>query len=211
MTDDSKYIYDLISEGEHQQLDFKFEISNAKKIAKTLVAFGNTDGGRLLIGVKDNGKVKGIRTEEEYYMIEAAASLYCKPKIAFDSFRRVVEGKVVLEIVIKPSEQKPHYSKDENGKWLAYHRVLDNNFLAEFILLQVWKRENRSQGTFIEYSEKEKEVLNYLEEVDELTLEKIVKHFAMKKKSIQNILVNLISVDAVKMIFKENKIFFTLC
>ena len=208
MTEDSKYIYDLISEGEHQQLDFKFEISNAKKIAKTLVAFGNTDGGRLLIGVKDNGKVKGIRTEEEYYMIEAAASLYCKPIIDFNSFRRIVEGKIVLEIVIEPSEQKPHYAKDENGKWLAYHRVLDNNFLAEFILLQVWKRKKRSRGTFIEYLEKEKEVLKYLEEEDELTLENVVKHFTMKKKSVQNILVNLISVDAVRMIFKENEIFF---
>ena len=68
----------LISEGEHQQQDFKFEISNAKKIAKSLSAFANTDGGRLLIGVKDNGKIAGIQSEEELYMIEAAADLYKK-------------------------------------------------------------------------------------------------------------------------------------
>ena len=51
------YIYKLIEEGEHQQQDFKFEISDARKIAKSLSAFSNTDGGRLLIGVKDNGKI----------------------------------------------------------------------------------------------------------------------------------------------------------
>ena len=63
------YIYKLIEEGEHQQQDFKFEISDARKIAKSLSAFSNTDGGRLLIGVKDNGKIAGVRSEEEIYMI----------------------------------------------------------------------------------------------------------------------------------------------
>ena len=75
------YIYQLIEAGEHQQQDFKFEISDARKIAKTLSAFSNTDGGRLLVGVKDNGKIAGIRSEEEIYMIEAAAKLYCHPQI----------------------------------------------------------------------------------------------------------------------------------
>lgn len=63
----------LIAQGEHQQQDFKFEVSDSKKIARTLSAFANTDGGRLLIGVKDNGKISGIRGDEEYYMIEAAS------------------------------------------------------------------------------------------------------------------------------------------
>ena len=40
-----------IEEGEHQQQDFKFEVSDSRKIARTLSAFANTDGGRLLIGV----------------------------------------------------------------------------------------------------------------------------------------------------------------
>ena len=72
---DTDYIHALIAEGEHQQQDFKFEISDARKIAKTLSAFANTDGGRLLIGVKDNGKIAGVRSEEEKYMIEAATLL----------------------------------------------------------------------------------------------------------------------------------------
>ena len=65
------YIHARIAEGEHQQQDFKFEISDARKIAKSLSAFSNTDGGRLLVGVKDNGKIAGVRSEEEIYMIEA--------------------------------------------------------------------------------------------------------------------------------------------
>ena len=73
---DTDYIHTLIAEGEHQQQDFKFEISDARKIAKTLSAFANTDGGRLLIGVKDNGRIAGVRSEEEKYMIEDSKQKY---------------------------------------------------------------------------------------------------------------------------------------
>lgn len=77
----------LIEQGEHQQLDFKFEVSDSKKIARTLSAFANTDGGRLLIGVKDNGAISGVRSEEEYYMIEAASKMYTHPEVPFTAKR----------------------------------------------------------------------------------------------------------------------------
>ena len=46
-------------------------------------AFANTDGGTLLIGVKDNGNVSGVNSDEEYYMLEGAARHYCKPEVKF--------------------------------------------------------------------------------------------------------------------------------
>lgn len=98
---DTDYIHTLIAEGEHQQQDFKFEISDARKIAKTLSAFANTDGGRLLIGVKDNGRIAGVRSEEEKYMIEAAAQLYCIPEIDYTLQTYIVEGKQVLVATIE--------------------------------------------------------------------------------------------------------------
>ena len=88
----------LIEQGEHQQLDFKFEVSDSKKIARTLSAFANTDGGRLLIGVKDNGAISGVRSEEEYYMIEAASKMYTHPEVPFTAKRWDVNGKAVLEV-----------------------------------------------------------------------------------------------------------------
>lgn len=81
---ETDYIHSLITAGEHQQQDFKFEISDARKIAKTLSAFANTEGGRLLIGVKDNGKISGIRSDEEVFMVEAAAQVYCTPQVEYE-------------------------------------------------------------------------------------------------------------------------------
>ena len=114
---DTEYIHALIAEGEHQQQDFKFEISDARKIAKTLSAFANTDGGKLLIGVKDNGKIAGVRSDEEQYMIEAAAGLYCSPEVNYTMQTYLVEGRSVLVVQIEESDRKPVYAKDETGKY----------------------------------------------------------------------------------------------
>ena len=123
----SKYIYDMIEKGEGLQLDFKFEINEAKKIAKSLVAFANTEGGKLLIGVKDNGKIAGIRTEEEYFMLDAAATLYCKPNVTFSIKKWNIEGRTILEADIPPVKVKPCMALNEDGKWRAYIRVNDKN------------------------------------------------------------------------------------
>lgn len=69
--------------GESENLDFKFAVNDSLKIAKSLVAFANRGGGTLLIGVKDNGSIVGVKTEEEYYMVHLAASYYCRPEIEF--------------------------------------------------------------------------------------------------------------------------------
>ena len=59
------HITKLIAEGEHQQLDFKFEIADAHKIARTLVAFANTTGGKVFIGVSDTGAITGVSINPE--------------------------------------------------------------------------------------------------------------------------------------------------
>ena len=51
------YLRKLIAGGENQHLDFKYCVSDSRKIARTLTAFANSDGGILLIGVRDNGSV----------------------------------------------------------------------------------------------------------------------------------------------------------
>ena len=63
----------LVAEGEHQQQDFKYKITDACKLSKSVSAFANTDGGRLLIGVRDDGHLSGVRSEEEMYMMPSAA------------------------------------------------------------------------------------------------------------------------------------------
>ena len=99
-------------------LDFKFEISDCKKIARSLVAFANTDGGRLLIGVKDNGVISGIRSEEEKHMIQTASEMFCNPNVYFQAKEWNINGKTVLEVIVPKSKYHKHKAPDHNN---IYH------------------------------------------------------------------------------------------
>ncbi|MEZ4998936.1 MAG: ATP-binding protein [Bacteroidales bacterium] len=87
-----RYIHNLISGGEGVNLDFKYCISDPGKIARTLSAFSNTAGGKLLIGVRDNGSLAGVRSDEEYYMIDAAARLHCEPEVSIVTRTHTING-----------------------------------------------------------------------------------------------------------------------
>ena len=204
------YIHRLIEQGEHQQLDFKFEISDSRKIARTLSAFANTDGGTLLVGVKDNGVIAGVRSEEEIHMVEAAAQMYCKPEIKFQTKEWVIEGKTVLEVYIPAEENGPFYAQSDNGKWLAYLRVEDQSLLANKVLLRVWKGEKRKKGINIKYTDKEKILLNHLREKKTITLSAFSKLAKISRYKAENILVNFILLDIVDIVFTEKQIYYKL-
>lgn len=205
----STQLYKLIQEGEHQQQDFKYCINDSKKIAKSLVAFANTDGGRLLVGVKDNGRIAGVRTDEEYYMVEAAAKIYSNPPISFSTKQWRVEGKTVLEIQIDPSTLKPHYAKDENGKWLAYQRVNDENFLAHKIRINVWNKNNSPVGIHFTYSDTEKFLIDYLQNNSSISFSKFIRKAHISRNKAEEVLTNFVILDIIKMkTEKEGTLFY---
>jgi predicted HTH transcriptional regulator len=206
----STHIHKLIAEGEHQKLDFKFEISDARRIARSLVAFANTDGGRLLIGVKDNGAIAGVRSDEEYFMLEGAAKMYCKPPVEFESKEWSINGKTVLEIIVPKSQTRPHYAAHKDGKWMVYIRVGDQNLLANRVLLKVWEREGRTKGVFVQFTEKEKFLLAYLEKNPTITLSKFSRLARIPRKKAEEILVKFALLKTIDIIFTEKQTFYSL-
>ena len=206
----SAYIYDMIRQGEHDMLDFKHSITDAKKIAKSLVAFSNTNGGKLLIGVKDNGTISGIKTEEEFYMIQSAAHLYCKPEVRFSTDTWVIDGKTILEITIPKSLDKVYYAIDNYEKWKVYIRVKDQNFLANRVLLKVWKQRRRKKGTYVRYTQTEQLLLDYLSENEFITFTRFRKMAKISPFKAERILVNLIVLNLVEIIFTDTGTFYRL-
>lgn len=199
----SNYIKDLIREGEHQQLDFKFEVSDFKKIARSLVAFANTDGGRLLIGVKDNGAIAGVRSEEEFYMIEGAAKMHCKPEVRFQSKEYKVDGRLVMEIKVSRSEDKPHLAPDKDGKWKVFVRVNDQNLVANKILRQVWKHRKNKTAVKVRYKEQEEILFKYLQDHSFITLSQFCKIAKIPPFIAEKILVNFILLEIIEMHISE--------
>ena len=207
---DTDYIYTLIAEGEHQQQDFKFEISDACKIAKTLSAFANTEGGRLLIGVKDNGRIAGVRSEEEKYMIEAAAELYCSPTVNYSMQTHQVEGRTILIVQIDESYQKPIYAKDESGKYLAYLRIKDENILATPVHLRVWQQSGNPLGELKEYTERDHLLLDLRKENDQLSLNRYCRLAHISRRAAEHLLAKFIRYEIVEAVFEGHKFHFRL-
>lgn len=188
----SKYLSELIKQGEGQMLDFKYCISDPRKIARTLSAFSNSDGGKLLIGVRDNGSIAGINSDEEYYMIDTAARLYCKPEVEIIINQHSINGKSVLEVSVIKGALRPYKAKDENGTWKAYFRQGDQNFLANNVMLQVWRRCDSSRGLLIRFEKEQNLLLDYLRENGSITLAAYKRAASLNSKKAERILADFI-------------------
>jgi hypothetical protein len=205
-----RYVKGLIETGENQHLDFKFEISNARKMARTFSAFANTDGGRLLIGVKDNGRISGVRSEEEAYMAESAAHLFCNPAVPFLIKKWIVEGKSILEVEVPASHDRPHFVKDEKSEWIAYVRVGDQNIKASSILVNVWRNEGIGNQAWLNYGKEEKSLLDYLREHDKISLSTFTRIARTNRSSAEKILINLVLMKVIEIEPTEKAEFFKI-
>ena len=105
----------LVLEGETEILEFKKKANFPEKIVKEIVAFANTRGGRLLIGVDDDGTVTGVKNyEEDIYSLNEAITNYCIPSIKYQlDVVKMNEKRAVLHYNIYESKDKPHYVKDD--------------------------------------------------------------------------------------------------
>ena len=206
-----KHIQKLIEEGEHQQLDFKFEISDSRRIARSLAAFANTDGGRLLVGVKDNGAIAGVRSDEEIHMIQAAAEMYCQPEVHYSTEEWEINGKTVLEVIIPKDETDKHKAPDNQGKYKVYVRVKDENLVADPILLKVWKYQKNKKFTKISFTEPEMALLHYLSEHPSITFDEFLELTPIiNKRRAENILINFILIGTIKMTMTSQGTFYQL-
>jgi predicted HTH transcriptional regulator len=130
----NEFIKKIISQQEGLQLEFKQNLSSQYKIAKTIAAFANTEGGVVIVGVSDNGKLIGIDIEEEIFMVEEAIKKYCQPpvEITFETYEidyweeeKLAEDKYLLFLLIPKSNSAPHFVKNEKGDLIYYVRVKD--------------------------------------------------------------------------------------
>ena len=200
----------LILQGEGTLLDFKKTITSTEKIAKSLVAFANNRGGQLLIGVADDGTIKGVKSEdEERYMITKSAHQFCKPALE-PTFEEVyVDDKLVLIVNITKSDMKPHYALDENKKWWVYFRVNDKSILASKIIVDVLKRNNQESGQLIKYEDAEKKLFEYLDTEGRITLNHFSKITRSSHRKAQKIIVGLILAGVLQPHTSEKEEYFT--
>jgi predicted HTH transcriptional regulator len=200
----------MIWEGESVNLDFKSTITSCEKIAKTMVSFANNKGGRLFIGVADDGTIKGVKSEdEEKYMIERAATFYAKPMLEPIFEEIYFDEKLVLVVDIPKSDQKPHYALGDDKKWWVYIRVKDKSVLASKIVVDVLRKEYQEEGVLINFSSKEKALLEYLEANERITLKEYSAMLNLSRRRASRIMVDLILTGVIRIHTTEKEEFYT--
>lgn len=113
-------ILERIELGEGSTTQFKENITNNVALAEEMVAFSNAIGGLIIIGVKDNGEIKGLSAEDIRRlnnMVSNVATDHVKPPITPLTKTIKVEEKVLLVIDVKAGINKPYCTN--NGVYVT--------------------------------------------------------------------------------------------
>ena len=169
---DLRNLKHLVRHGEGQRLEFKMKVKFPEKIIKELVAFANSDGGHLFVGVSDDGQIEGSKfVDEDQFLLEKAISAYCFPAFTYHVYRIPLEnGRAVLVYHVFESVDKPHFVQLETDPHpVCYVRVKDRTIKASKEMKQVLRRENE-EGLSFAYGDSERWLMEYLRTNQQITL-----------------------------------------
>ena len=131
----------LLQQPEGKTLEFKRDLSSPKPLLKTLVAFANTAGGRLVIGVTDDHQLVGVDdplTEEERICNLIADAI--SPRLVPNVEMITVGGKTLLVIEVYLSNSRPHWLKSQGAELGVYVRLGSTNRQADRDLIAELQR-----------------------------------------------------------------------
>ena len=118
---------DEIREGESYSLEFKLVPNeNRAKYLKTVVAFANGRGGRILFGVANDGTVVGVTEERIFQQMDAitdSISNGCAPQVPMDISIEHIDGKSVIALDVFAGTRCPYYLKSEGERNGVYVRI----------------------------------------------------------------------------------------
>jgi len=203
----------LVSQGEGQLVEFKHKASFPDKIMKEVVAFANSKGGHLLIGVDDNGTIGGLKfAEEEQYVVDKAIKKHCRPIVQYQ--KRIIklsEKRSVLAYRIYESKSKPHFwVEDPTKKGWAYVRVDDKSVKASAEYVKVLRGRKKDNGTILVFGELEKKLMELIEQKERITLQDITNDLKIPKWKASNLLVKLVNANILEMDVQEKHDFYAM-
>ena len=131
----------FLKDPEGKTLEFKRDLSSSKPLLKSVVAFANTAGGRLIIGINDNQQVVGVERpldEEERLCNLIANSI--SPRLVPNIELVTIEGKTLLVVEVFLSGARPHWINVEGPQQGVYVRLGSTNRQADRELISELNR-----------------------------------------------------------------------
>lgn len=204
----------LVSLGEGPHIEFKLRIPDGSRVVKEIAAFANTGGGRVLIGVADEGEIVGVRdAEEEEYALAEALRQHADPPIEVSVHRiPVTRRREVLLVEVPVSDRKPHFVTEEGGRerGTAYVRVNDMSVEASREAVRLMRSGDGERDVRFEFGEKEYRLMRYLDEYGRITVEQFARLANVPKSQASQTLVLLTRARILSIHLTSNGDFFTV-
>jgi len=206
----------LVDLGEGISLEFKRRVPQPQRIAKEVVALSNTNGGRIVLGVDDDGTIRGIdHTSEEEFLLRQAVSAHCRPVVEYQTERVVVEPRCdVLVVTIEESANKPHQvvADDEGSEeeGAAYVRVEAKSIEASDETIQEMQEEEGQDGVSFEFGDTESLLMRYLDDYGRISVSQLSQLADISPERASQTLLRLTKADLLHLHPDEDGDYFTL-
>jgi predicted HTH transcriptional regulator len=135
--------------GESRNIEFKREIpSNHEKFLKDIIAFSNSTGGQVIVGIEDETcKVYGIGEQSPFKLSDSISNMIsdgCTPQIEPDISIQTVENKTILVVDVTPGKFRPYYLASKGKETSAYIRINGTSRPADARKLQELELEGQN-------------------------------------------------------------------
>ncbi len=194
----------LVAGGESATLEFKRKATFPEKIVREMIAFANTKGGILLIGVGDDGTLPGLKhPADELHVMEAALGKV-RPKLEYEfSLIPVSNSRTIIQYDIPESKRKPHYLINSNRSKESFVRVEDKSIKASRELREIVKRRQRMKDIRFHYGEHEKFLMQYLDEKECITVKEFANLSGLGRLYASRKLILLVLANVLKIVPNE--------
>ncbi|HOI28277.1 MAG TPA: ATP-binding protein [Melioribacteraceae bacterium] len=210
-------VLEMIEAGEGLHIEFKQRFSTHEKIAKSIIAFANTDGGSILIGIDDDKSIYGIESEKsDTELIIQTATRYCEPEVKLSIHSFEIENKEILVVEIPESGTKPHRIQDYSASLdlntaQVYVRVNDKSILASKEMIKLMQTRQTGKS-LVNYSlgKEERIVFEFLNKNECISVKELSKAANISDRRASRTLIKLVRANLLFIHVKDNgESFFT--
>jgi predicted HTH transcriptional regulator len=218
----------IVSLGEGISLEFKRKVPRDTRIAKELIALANTHGGRILLGVDDDGTITGVDdAAEEEFVLRRAVQAHCAPVVEYTTERiPVADRRDVLLVTVPESTTKPHHlvpgakngqaaaaetvAESPGGDGPAYVRVEEMSVEASPESVRMMREESEKEGVTFEFGETESLLMRYLDDYGRITVAEFAKLADIPMEEASQTLVSLAKANLLRLHSDRKDDYFTL-
>lgn len=206
----------LVELGEGISLEFKRQVPRPERIAKEVVALANTHGGRIVLGVDDDGTIAGVNdASEEEFLLRQATQAHCVPAVDYRTERVVVgDRQDVLVVVVPESQSKPHIvvsgAPSSNGDGLVYVRVEERSVEASDETVQQLRDQTPTGGVTFEFGDTESLLMRYLDDYGRITVPQLAQLADISAERASQTLLRLTRANLLHLHTAEEGDYFTL-